>query len=73
MLPRSTAFLFAYEVLAGSVYALYITVVVAVLIIAVLGLGISIIIVLGLGVIVGISSRLVTSSILIIISARAIV
>ena len=48
-------------------------VVVAVSIVAVLGLGISIIIVLGLGVIVGISSRLITSSILIIISAKAII
>ena len=73
MLPRSIAFLFIYEALTRSVYAPYIIVVVIVSIVAVLGLGISIVIVSELGVIVRVSSRLVTFSILIVISARAIV
>ena len=72
MLLRLIAFLFVYKVLARSVYALYITVVVIVSIITVLGLRISIVIVLGLEVTIGISSRLITSSIL-IISAKAII
>ena len=72
MLPRSTAFLFAYKALAGLVYAPYIIVVIIVSIVAVSELGISIVIVSELGVIVEVSSRLVASSIL-IISARAIV